>query len=266
MKEKALLVASFGTTYKETREKTIAAVEKDLAAAFPDYDVKRTFTSEKIIRILKSREGIVVDTTREALENIYQAGYKELIVQPLHILNGFEYHDVVVEMRAYAGKFESMKLGAPLLSSSEDYNDLVKALVKDMPEVGAGEAVVLMGHGTAHPANSAYPAMEYTFKRFGYNSVYVGMVEGAPELSDVMEMLERDGIKKVTLMPLMLVAGNHVELDMAGDEEDSWKSILTAAGYQVETILKGIGEVDAVRQMYVEHAQSAVSSPYFNRK
>lgn len=256
--KKALLVISFGTSYKDTREKTIDVSEKALAAAFPEFDQKRAFTSQIIIDILSDRDGIEVDNVTEAIEKLYQEGYGEVLVQPLHVINGAEYSDLVAELTPYKGKFAKLVIGQPLLSSVDDYKTMVASVNAAMPELGENEAVVFMGHGTHHHANSAYGALDYTFKTEGYLNVYIGTVEGYPALEDVIHWLEVDGIEKVTLMPLMVVAGDHAQNDMAGDEDDSWKVILKGAGYEVDTLLVGLGEMEGIHEMYIDHARAAL--------
>lgn len=256
--KKALLVISFGTSYADTREKTIDVSEAALAAAFPEYELKRAFTSQTIINILSDRDGIEVDNVTEAIEELVEEGYTDVLAQPLHVINGSEYHDLMLELAPYKEEFESFAIGAPLLSSADDYVAMVEAVSAYMPELDENEAVVFMGHGTHHPANSAYPALDYTFKAEGHPNVYVGTVEGAPLLDDVMAVLEADGIEKVSLMPLMVVAGDHAQNDMAGDEDDSWKVVLKGAGYEVDTILMGLGEMEGIHQMYIDHAQAAL--------
>ena len=260
--KKALLVISFGTSYKDTREKTIVVSENALAEAFPDYDLKRAFTSNIIIKVLKDRDGIEVNNVTEAIEEIYAEGYGEVLVQPLHVINGAEYHDLKNELAPYADKFAKFSLGSPLLTHSADYVSMVEAVAAQLPALGEKEAVVFMGHGTHHHANAAYGALDYTLKLNGYPNVYVGTVEGSPTLDDVMQHLDADGIEKVTLMPLMVVAGDHAQNDMAGDEDDSWKVILKAAGYEVDTLLVGLGEMEGIHQMYIEHAQTALEGEH----
>lgn len=262
--EKALLVISFGTTHHETRQKTIDASEKALAEAFPQYDLKRAFTAQKIIKILKERDGIEVDSVRQAIEKIYQAGYREVLAQPLHVINGSEFHDLIHDLALYSNKFEQFAVGAALLTSQKDYQDMVQAISAVIPDAGEREAIIFMGHGTEHPANTSYAALDYTFKRMGYKHCHIGTVEGSPRLDDVIDQLEADEIRKVTLMPLMVVAGEHAKNDMAGDEEDSWKNLLEAAGYQVDTLLIGLGELEGIQSMYIEHARSAEKHRYFN--
>ena len=256
--KKALLVVSFGTSYSDTREKTIDASEKKLAEAFPEFDQKRAFTSQTIIDILKDRDGIEINNVTQAMDELFAEGYGEVLVQPLHVINGAEFHDLITELAPYQDKFAKLVVGEPLLSSSDDYKAMVAAVETVMPELGENEAVVFMGHGTHHPANSAYAALDYVFKAEGLPNAYVGTVEGYPSLEDVMYWLEVDGIEKITLMPLMVVAGDHAQNDMAGDEDESWKVILKSAGYEVDTLLIGLGELEGIQQMYIEHAQAAL--------
>ncbi len=256
--KKALLVVSFGTSYADTRAKTIEATEKALAAAFPDYDLKRAFTSQTIIDILKKRDGIEIDNAGQAIEKIYKDGYNEVLVQPLHVMNGEEYHSLLVELNPYKEKFAKFSMGSPLLSSHEDYVAAIEALNKEMPVRGEKEAVVFMGHGTHHPADAVYAAMNYVLQDEGYTDVFVGTVEGYPTLDTIIKSLEAAKIEKVTLMPFMIVAGDHAQNDMAGDEEGSWKVILKSKGYEVETILKGLGEMEGIQKIYVEHAKAAL--------
>ena len=256
--KKALLVVSFGTSYADTRAKTIEATEKALAAAFPDYDLKRAFTSQTIIDILKKRDGIEIDNAGQAIEKIYKDGYSEVLVQPLHVMNGEEYHSLLVELNPYMDKFAKFSMGSPLLSSHEDYVAAIEALDEEMPARGEKEAVVFMGHGTHHPADAAYAAMNYVLQDEGYTDVFVGTVEGYPTLDTIIKSLEAAEIEKVTLMPFMIVAGDHAQNDMAGDEEGSWKVILKSKGYEVETVLKGLGEMKGIQKIYIEHAKAAL--------
>jgi sirohydrochlorin cobaltochelatase len=256
--KKALLVVSFGTSYADTRAKTIEASEKALAAALPDYDLKRAFTSQTIIDILKERDNIEVDNVAQAIEKIYKDGYTEVLVQPLHVINGEEYHSLIAELIPYQEKFASFNIGSPLLSSHEDYVAAIEALEAEMPARGEKEAVVFMGHGTHHPADAAYAAMNYVLQDEGYTDVFVGTVEGYPTLDTIIKSLEAAKIEKVTLMPFMIVAGDHAQNDMAGDEDGSWKVILKSKGYEVETVLKGLGEMEGIQKIYIEHAKAAL--------
>jgi sirohydrochlorin cobaltochelatase len=256
--EKGILVVSFGTSYPETRKLTIEATEKRIAEAFPDYEVRRAFTSHIIIKILKER-GLMIDKPEEALAKMYEEGFSEVIVQPLHLMPGEEFHEKILKNVApYEDAFEKIAVGRPLLSYTEDYHNVVDALDSQIPSLGSGEAVVFMGHGTHHPANAAYAMLQRVFDDHG-SGIYVGTVEGYPILDDVIPLLERDRIRKVTLMPLMLVAGDHASNDMAGDEEDSWKMILLDKGYEVDIYLHGMGENPAIQDLYVRNVKDAMA-------
>lgn len=257
MVKKALLVISFGTSYIETLEKTIAATEKALERQFPQYDLKRAFTSQMVINKLKKRDHLEIDTIAQAAERLLAAGYREVLVQPLHIIHGSEYHAALTELKPYLQNFASFALGRPLLSLYADYLAVVDALRDELPAFPSDEALVFMGHGSSHPANAAYAQLDMVFKDQGFAHIHVATVEGFPELATVIKHLKADHIQKVTLMPFMLVAGDHARNDMAGDEPQSWKTILQNEGFAVTTRLVGLGEMEKIRQLYVAHAQEA---------
>lgn len=257
--KKAVLVVSFGTSYAETRAKTIDATEKRIAEEYPEYEIRRAFTSKMIIKVLKNRDGIVTDTPEEALKKLYEEGFSEVHVISLHIINGSEYHDTMVICNRYREGFATFSFGTALLNSTEDYKRVADIVVSHGPKLGENEALLLMGHGSEHSANAAYPALDYIFKQMGYSHVYVGTVEGYPELPEVMDLMRPHGYKKVYLMPLMLVAGDHAQNDMASDEEDSWKTVLIQAGYEAEPILMGMGEMPEIRELFVAHLNETVA-------
>ena len=256
--KKAILVVSFGTSYNDTREKTIDAIEQEIADAFPDYEVRRAFTSQTIIDKLGERDGLEIDNVTGAMERLVDDGFGTVICQPTHVMNGLEYDDMVAEVSAFAGNFETLKFGTPLLNSSEDYQLVAQALVKNVPTSEDDEAVVLMGHGTEHFANAAYAALDYTLKDQGNSQYIVGTVESYPGLEQVQKQVEALGAKKVILAPLMIVAGDHATNDMASDEEGSWKMEFKKAGYEVDIVLKGLGEYPEIREIYVSHVQQAI--------
>jgi len=256
--QKAILVISFGTSYAGTRRMTIEAAEQDLANAFPGYELKRAFTSHIVIHKLRKRDDLRIDSVAQAAEKLLAEGYTEVLAQPLHILNGTEYHQVLVELKPYAAKFVRLSIGSPLLTDLDDYLSVVEALRPELPVCSPGEAVVLMGHGSRHPANAAYCQLDMVFKDEGMAHVHLATVEGYPPLEVVIRRLEAERIQKVTLLPFMLVAGDHALNDMAGDEPDSWKSILQNKGYAVDIRLTGLGEIQSIRQMYVAHARAAL--------
>lgn len=253
-----LLVVSFGTSYSDTREKTIDAIEAEMAAAFPEYEVRRAFTSQTIIDKLASRDGLEIDNVPQAMERLVEDGVKAAVIQPTHVMNGIEYDQLVSEATPFAEQFDAFAIGTPLLTTTDDYFATIEAIANELPEGGEKDAVVLMGHGTHHFANATYAAMDYMFKAAGHNNVFVGTVEGYPEIDTVLAQVEAFGAEKVTLLPLMIVAGDHAENDMAGDEEDSWKILFKAEGYEVDAVLKGLGEYEGIRALFIEHAKAAI--------
>ena len=255
-----LLAVSFGSSYNETRDVTIGAVEAALQAAYPEYEVRRAFTSQIVIDILEEREKLEIDNVTEAMDRLVADGVNEVVIQPTHVMPGFEYDDVMAEIASYADKFDSMKVGDPLLTSDKDYDAVVASLVAETAEYNVeGTAVVFMGHGTHHEANSTYSRLEKRLHAAGYTNYFVGTVEGAPLIDDVIESVKATDAKKVVLLPLMIVAGDHANNDMAGDEEDSWKTAFTNAGYEVECILKGLGQYEGVQNLLVAHAGKAIA-------
>ena len=253
-----LLAVSFGSSHNDTREACIGAVEQALEEAFPAYEVRRAFTSRKIIRILETREGEKIDTVQEALDRLLADGVEEVLVQPTHVMPGFEFDDTMETVEAYRGRFRSLKVGGPLLREDADYAALIRVLVRETEAWNQpGTALVLMGHGTEHPANSTYALMEQKLHEAGHTNYLVGTVEGSPTIEDVVERLKTMDVQKVVLLPMMLVAGDHAKNDMAGDDEDSWRTILVRAGYTVECLLAGMGQYEGVRQLIVDHARQA---------
>ena len=260
MEKKAILVVSFGTTFHDTLEKTIGAIERDLADAFPDRTLYRAFTSGMIIRRLKERDGIQIDNTQEALERIARAGYTDVILQSTHVMNGEERDKMMAQAQPFAGRFTSLTFGAPLLTEVEDYHAAAKALLERLPEKRGDSAVVYMGHGTEHHANAVYALLEYVLHDLGRTDIHIGTVEGYPGFDEVCRRLKEQGdVKKVLLVPLMVVAGDHANHDLAGDEEDSWRSRFAAMGYEVACRLEGLGENPAIRAIFVSHAKTAGS-------
>ncbi|MDO4483911.1 MAG: sirohydrochlorin cobaltochelatase [Clostridia bacterium] len=255
-----ILVVSFGTSYDDNRDLSIGAVEADIAAAFPEYEVRRAFTAQTVIDILGDRNDLDIDNVTEAMDRLVADGVTKVVIQPTHVMNGAEYHDVMAEIAPYADKFEVMAIGAPLLTTYEDYEAVIEALLADNENAGSADtALVYMGHGTHHFANATYSQLEAMMHAEGYENAFVGTVEGFPTLEVVQSQVTAYGAKKIVLMPLMVVAGDHASNDMAGDEEDSWKVILTGAGFEVECVLEGLGQNADIRAIYIDHIKAAIA-------
>lgn len=246
----ALLCVSFGTSVPAAR-KSITAVEQSLQQEMPQADFFRVFTSKTIRRILAAK-GEVIWSMEEALEHLTDGSYDRVVIQPTHFLYGLEYEKLKASVEEARKQFPALLLGEPLLSGTKDLCALAEVLAQEFPQK-EHSAVVFMGHGTPHFSNVVYPAMQTVFHMMGRKDVYVGTVEGWPEIDDICEKLQTESYIHVRTAPLMLVAGDHAVNDMAGDEEDSWKSILTRHGYQVECILQGLGVLPGVQEMYRQH-------------
>ena len=257
MSKKALLVVSFGTSFDEALP-AIVNIEETCKKAFPEYDFFRAFTSGMIIRKLKRTRQQIIHSPEEIMEQLAGEGYEEVICQPTHIINGMEYEKMMNMLAPYKEKIPVIRVGTPLLTEEEDYKKACEIVMNEMKlPMAEDEAFVLMGHGTEHFANSAYCQFENMLRDLGYENTYVGTVEGFPGLDYVIRRLKLRQIKKVYLMPLMIVAGDHARNDLDGAEEDSWDSILKAAGFETQIILKGLGEIDAIAEMFVEHLRQA---------
>ncbi|MDD3157397.1 sirohydrochlorin cobaltochelatase [Anaeromusa sp.] len=270
--KKAILVVSFGTTYADTRKATTDAVEAKIKAAFPEYDVRHAFTSRIIIKKLAERDGLVIDTEKQALEKLKAEGYKEIVIQPLHVEAGDEYSKLMRVVDKYEKSFDKVSVGRPILyytgqegEKPDDYAIAIKALQDQLPKLGKNEAVGLMGHGGVNPSNTAYAALQLKLQDAGLKNVFVFTVEGYPTYENMVTALKANKIKKITLMPFMLVAGDHAQNDMAGDEKDSFKSQLTAAGFQVEAYIHGLGENKGIQDIYVQHVKDAIENNYKER-
>ena len=256
--ENELLVVSFGTSYNDNRAATIGAVESAMETAFPDYAVRRGFTSNIIIEHIQRRDGVVIDDVAEALARAKANGVKNLLVQPTHLMNGYEYGDLVKELEACAGDFETVKIGAPLLTTDEDFAAVAQAMVDAAAGYDDGKtAVCYMGHGSEAAANGIYARMQKHLSDSGHDNFFVGTVEAEPTAEDLVKLVKAGGYEKVVLRPMMIVAGDHANNDMAGDDEDSWKSVFTAAGFQVECEINGLGELEAIQQLLAAHAGEA---------
>lgn len=259
--ENELLVLSFGTSFNDSRRLTIGAIEDQLEKSFPDYSVRRGFTANIVIDHVAKRDGEKIDDIDESLKRAVDNGVKNLVVQPTHLMNGLEYEELKGDIAQYSDAFDKIAIGQPLLSSDDDFSRVENAIVDWTKDYDDGEtAIVFMGHGTSADSNGVYQKMQDLLTKDGHTNYFVGTVEATPSLDDVLAAVKKGNYKRVVLEPLMVVAGDHANNDMAGDDKDSWKSQFEAAGYQVECLLRGLGENETIRQIYVEHAQAAIDS------
>ena len=278
-----LLVVSFGTSFNDSRVKDIKGIEDALQAAYPDWSVRRAFTAQIIINHVQARDGEKIDNMEQALERAVANGVKNLVVQPTHLMHGAEYDEMMEMVDSYRDKFESVAVAEPLLGEvgsdatviNADKEAVAKAITAEAVKTAGfdsldaaaedGTAFVFMGHGTSHTAKVSYTQMQSQMNALGYKNVFIGTVEGEPEetaCENVIEAVKAAGYTKVILRPLMVVAGDHANNDMAGDDEDSWKSQFEASGEfdSVECQIAGLGEVADIQQLYVAHTKAAVDS------
>lgn len=279
--ENEILVVSFGTSFNSSRVADIKGIEDALQEAYPDWSVRRAFTAQIIINHVQAREGEFIDNMDQALERAVSNGVKNLIVQPTHLMHGAEYDELAAAVENYQDQFESVKIAEPLLgevgADADTLNDDKKAVAEALTAEAVkgagydsleaakedGTAFVFMGHGTSHAAKVSYTQMQAQMKDLGYENVFIGTVEGEPEetaCEAVIEAVSEAGYTKVVLRPLMVVAGDHANNDMAGEDEDSWLSMFEASGKfdSVETQIAGLGSIDAVKELYVAHTKAAM--------
>ena len=256
----AMVVMSFGTTMKETRDKTINPTIDAIKAALPGVKVVTAYTSHIIIDRVKANEGLEIPTTEKALEQLKAEGYTRIALATLDVIPGMEYSYKSAIYNIYRDQFKKMTFGTPLLywqgqeDQPDDIKDFAEALSTQFPKLGKADAVLVMAHGTPHPANAYYSVVQDRFNSLEKGNIHVYSVEGWPSLEDVIPKLKAEKVKNVTLMPMMMVAGDHANNDMAGDEEDSHKSILEKEGFKVTPYIHGLGENAAVQKMFVNHA------------
>ena len=257
MQDRAILAVSFGTSYRETCERTIKALEADLRERFFDRRFYRAWTS-KIIRRKLAAQGNPIDSVEEALDRMKKDGIRDLLVQTTHMLNGEEYALTLKALETQRSAFSSLRFGAPLLADQQDVEELAKILESSFPLVERDSLLAFMGHGSGCIHTPIYTDLENCFHRDGYGNYCVGTVEFDPGFGPILQRIRAEKPKKVYLTPLMVVAGDHANNDMAGDDPDSWRSQILAEGVETVCILKGLGEYPEVRQMYIRHAEAAV--------
>ena len=281
--ENELLVVSFGTSFNDSRVADIKGIEDALQAAYPDWSVRRAFTAQIIINHIQARDGEKIDNMTQALDRAVANGVKNLVVQPTHLMHGAEYDEMCEAIEAYKDQFESVSIAEPMLGEvgsdatviNADKEAVAKAITAEAVKTAGfdsldaaaedGTAFVFMGHGTSHTAKVSYTQMQSQMEALGYKNVFIGTVEGEPEetaCENVIEAVKAAGYTKVVLRPLMVVAGDHANNDMAGDDEDSWKSQFEASGEfdSVDCQIAGLGEVADIQQLYVAHTKAAVDS------
>ena len=279
--ENELLAVSFGTSYNDSRVEDIKGIEDALQEAYPDWSVRRAFTSQIIINHIQARDGECIDNMDQALERAVKNNVKNLIVQPTHLMHGAEYDELVKAVERYQDKFESVKVAEPLLGEvgsdasaiNSDKEAVAKAVTAQAVETAGYDsldaakedetAFVFMGHGTSHTAKVSYSQMQTQMQVLGYDNVFIGTVEGEPEETSceaIIEAVKNAGYKKVILRPLMVVAGDHANNDMAGEDEDSWKSLFENSGFfeQVDVQIAGLGGIEAIQQIYVDHTAAVI--------
>ena len=257
----AILVVSFGTSFNDSRHITIGAIESAIREKFPDYDVRRAFTSQIIIDKLKERDGVVIDNVEEALDRLVADKVQEIVVQPTHLMNGYEYDDLAKALESHKDKFKKVALGEPLLSSDDDYYKVIAALASVSERYDDGKtALVFMGHGTEAESNKVYSTLQDKLSAEGKKNYFIGTVEATHSIEDVLKGVKAAGLKKAVLRPLMVVAGDHANNDMADLEDpESWASQLTAAGIEVECVLEGLGQIVEIDELYAAHAADAIA-------
>ena len=279
--ENELLVVSFGTSFNDSRVADIKGIEDALQAAYPDWSVRRAFTAQIIINHIQARDGEKIDNMTQALDRAVANGVKNLVVQPPHLMHGAEYDEMCEVIEAYKDQFESVSIAEPMLGEvgsdatviNADKEAVAKAITAAaVSEAGfesleaakdAGTAFVFMGHGTAHVAKVTYSQMQTQMQNLGYENVFIGTVEGEPEetaCEAVIEAVKAAGYTNVVLRPLMVVAGDHANNDMAGSEDDSWKTMFEAAGFTVDCQIHGLGEIADVQALYVAHTKAAIEA------
>lgn len=297
--QKLLLAVSFGTSFADTREKTIGAIERRIAERFPDCTVQRCFTSRMIRKKLLERDGLRIDGPDDAIRKAQEKGIKNLIIQPLYLMHGFEHRRLMDSIKDAAPAFDTLAVGRPLLSDDSDFRLIAAAIQRNIPAPEPDTAVVLMGHGNekkkkhtpAEPKpdsasaqsitaslpealktdpsstqpqgepkkrdihdNAVFEVLQETLLEAGADNYLIATVEGEPEIGDILPLIKERGFRKVILAPFMVVAGDHARNDLAGDDEDSWKSIFLQNGFEVETVLRGIGEWEEVQDLFAAHA------------
>ncbi len=255
--KKGILLVSFGTSYLDSKVKTIDKIVADVTDLYPNYHIYQAWTSKMILRILKNRDHLYLPSLEEAMSEIVSDGMEQLIVQPTHLINGIENEVMIRTIQKQAPPTLSLLFGCPLLSSTDDQKAVLTAVLSEHSEISREDAIVFMGHGTTHYANSVYAALDYMLKEMGHANIFMGTVEAYPDLDTLIRQVKKTSAKRVHLIPFMLVAGDHANNDMAGNSPNSWKSLFETAGYEVICHLRGLGEYKEIRDIYLNHLKKA---------
>lgn len=270
--KKAILVTSFGTSYLDALKLNIESTENAIKNAFPQYDIKRAFTSPRIIKKLKERDNLHIDNLDSALKKLKEENYEEVLVLPLHIIAGAEYDDILDIFNKYknsnskdgnfkeSNSFKTLKITKPLLFEEIDYSNLIESIKEDLRLEDNNSAVILAGHGTYHKANETYTILQNTLEEKGYKNIFVATLSGKPYIEDILPVLKEREIKEVKIVPIMLVAGDHVKNDIAGEEDDSWNNILTSSGIIPTFYIHGLGEKESIHNLYIDKVNKVINS------
>jgi sirohydrochlorin cobaltochelatase len=259
LEQKAILVVSFGTTNLKALKNNIEACEKSIGSKFAGYEIRRAFTSKIIKKNLFEKNGLDIDIVDEALTKLKKDDFKIVIIQPLHIIPGKEYHEIFESVQEHKKFFNKILIGKPLLNSIEDYDLVINAVNSFFKAADKDQAIILMGHGTIHPANACYSCLQLKLDD-KYENIFIATVEGYPELDNIIPKLKLKKIKKAILMPFMIVAGEHAANDMSGDNEDSWKNVLKSSGFEVEILMIGLGEIKGIQDIYIKHISDMINN------
>lgn len=259
--KQGILVVSFGTSYPDALKNSIENIENKIRDNFKEYEIVRAFTSHMILKKVKNRDGVHIFNVEEALEYMKNEKFEKVIVQPLHLIAGEEYNYVTKVVNAFRDKFKYIELGRPVFFYQgiehlpQDYSIFIESIKDILPRE---QGTVFLGHGTTHPSNASYGCLQYVLENQGYDNVFIGTIEGYPGFKEVLEKVRRRGLKEITLIPLLVVCGDHARNDMASDDEDSWKSMFEKEGIKANILLKGLGEIDKFADIYVDHIKDVI--------
>lgn len=252
MKKRAILLVSFGSSYRAMREKTLDCLEKEIASTYPSCKVYTAFTSTRILETIKVAGEKQVNSVEGALQAMMEEGIEHVYIQPTFIIKGLQYQEMVEQVGCYSNAFHQVRIGNPLLTTIQDYKKVI-ATFTSTHHFPADEGVVCMGHGSEEAMSVSFAALDYMFKEEGYDQYYVATIKSYPSITQVVKQLKKKAYRKIHLYPFMLIAGYHAQMDMTGKAEKAWKTLLEKEGYEVESQLIGLGEYEGIRQLYIAH-------------